>query len=139
MQSSKHPDRGVILIAERDQNVRDLLRYVRGEAGFFVEFVDDGQAAWDRAQVMRTVLIVTEILLPKLDGLALCRRLRENPITREIPVIVFSVLAAEARAREAGASAFLRKPLVESVFLAAVRSLVKAAPGSTKEPQWASQ
>src|SRR5687768_17109978 len=117
---TRHPDSPVILVAERDQNVRELQRYYLEKAGFDVEFVDDGQAVLERARPMRPELIVTEILLPKVDGLTLCRRLREDPVTRDIPVIVFSILAAAARAEEAGASAFLRKPLVESIFLAAI-------------------
>jgi len=64
--------------------------------------------------------VITEILVPKMDGLALCRSLRDDPSTRDVPVIVFSILAAERRAADAGASAFLRKPLIESVFLATV-------------------
>lgn len=132
----RYPDTCMLLIAERDQNVRELQQHFLGEAGFAVEFVDDGQSALERAQVTRPALIVTEILLPKLDGLALCRRLREDPRTRDIPVIVFSILAASARASEAGATAFLRKPLVESIFVAAVQELIAAQPTGLKEEQW---
>lgn len=134
MQQSQHPDTFVLLIAERDQNVRELQEHFLAQAGFAVEFVDDGQAALERAQLTRPALIVTEILLPKIDGLALCRRLRADPLTHNIPVIVFSILAAAARASEAGASAFLRKPLVESIFVAAVQELIAAQPtGATEE------
>jgi two-component system cell cycle response regulator len=122
------PPAGVILIAERDENVRDLQRYFLGQAGFDVEFVDDGQAALERAQTALPALVVTEILIPKVDGLTLCRRLREHPETARIPVIVFSILAAAARAEEAGASAFLRKPLVESLFVATVRNALATQP-----------
>jgi CheY-like chemotaxis protein len=118
----------VILIAERDENVRDLQRYFLGKAGFDVEFVDDGQAALERAQTALPALVVTEILIPRLDGLTLCRRLREDPETARIPVIVFSILAAAARAEEAGASAFLRKPFVESLFVASVRNALATQP-----------
>ena len=139
MQSS---DRGtrVILIAERDQRVRELEAYFLGKAGFAVEFADDGQAAFERARLAVPSLVVTEILIPKLDGLALCRRLREDPLTRDIPVIVFSILAAGARAAEAGANAYLRKPLVESTFVAAVQALVAAHPSTVgvMEEQWTS-
>jgi CheY-like chemotaxis protein len=137
--TSRRPEPRMILIAERDQNVRELLRYFLGEAGFDVEFVGDGQTALERAQVSRASLIVTEILLPKVDGLMLCRRLRENQVTRDIPIVVFSILAAEARATEAGANAFLRKPLVESTFLATVQRLFAAQPVGIKEKQWVSQ
>jgi two-component system response regulator MprA len=126
------------LIAERDQIVRELQQYFLSKAGFAVEFVDDGQAAFERARVARPSLIVTEVLIPKLDGLALCRRLREDPLTKEIPVIVFSILAAAARAAEAGANACLRKPLVESVFVAAVQSLIEVQPTKVLEEQWTS-
>ena len=136
---SQHPDQRVILVAELDQNVRELQRYFLGNAGFIVEFVDDGQAALERAQLIRPVLIVTEILIPKIDGLALCRLLKEDPLTWDIPVIVFSILVAVARAAEAGAKAFLRKPLVESIFVATVQDLIAAQPTEVKEIQWASQ
>ena len=135
---SQHPDQRVILVAELDLNVRELQRYFLGNAGFIVEFVDDGQAALERAQLIRPVLIVTEILIPKIDGLALCRRLKEDPLTRDIPVIVFSILVAVARAAEAGAKAFLRKPLVESIFVATVQDLIAAQPTEVKEMLWAS-
>src|SRR4051812_18975517 len=115
-----------ILIAERDRNVRDLQSYVLEAAGFVVEFVDDGEAAFAYATSNPTALIVSEILIPKLDGLTLCRRLRATPATRDVPVLVFSILAAAARAEEAGASAFLRKPFIESTFIATVSMLTTA-------------
>jgi CheY-like chemotaxis protein len=112
-----------ILIAERDRNVRDLQSYVLEAAGFDVEFVDDGEAALAYATSNATALIITEILIPKLDGLTLCRRLRADRTTRDVPVLVFSILAAAARAEEAGANAFLRKPFIESTFIATVSML----------------
>jgi CheY-like chemotaxis protein len=116
----------MILIAERDQNVRGLQRHFLDKAGFKVEFADDGMAALELAQTSKPALVVTEILIPKIDGLTLCRRIRENPVTQATPVVVFSVLAAEARALEAGATAFLRKPLIESVFLSVVQNALAA-------------
>ena len=116
----------LILIVERDQKVRELQRHFLEEAGFTVAFAEEGESALARARLDMPAAIVTEILVPKLDGLALCRRLRDEPRTRDIPVLVFSILAAEGRAGEAGASAFLRKPLVASVFVASVRGLVAA-------------
>jgi CheY-like chemotaxis protein len=132
---SAHPDRHVILIAERDKNVREMQRFFLEKAGFSVEFADDGETALQRARTAAPALVVTEILIPKIDGLALCRRLREDPGTAGVPVIVFSILSAAARAAEAGASAFLRKPLVETVFVAAVMNLVAPQPPEVLEEQ----
>ncbi len=136
---SEHPDRDVILIAERDKKVRELQRFFLERAGLSVEFVDDGQAALERVQLSRPILVVTEILILGIDGLTLCRRLQEDPVTRDIPVIVFSILAAAARASEAGARAFLRKPLIESTFIATIRDVIAAQPTGMREQQWATQ
>ena len=120
------PDAPVVLIAERDRVVRDLESYALERAGFRVEFVDDGHEALTRVQLSPPALLITEILLPRMDGLTLCRQLREDASTRDVPVIVFSVLSAQARAEEAGAKAYLRKPFVESLFLAMVDQALAA-------------
>ncbi|CAA9370016.1 MAG: two-component system, regulatory protein [uncultured Gemmatimonadetes bacterium] len=134
---SEHPERRVLLIAERDASVRNIQRHFLERAGFAVDFADDGEAALERARETRPALVVTEILIPKIDGLALCRLLKADPLTQEIPVIVFSILSAAARAGEAGASAFLRKPFVENVFLDAVQALVAEQSTPAREEQWA--
>jgi CheY-like chemotaxis protein len=125
----------VILIAERDQHVRELQRFFLERAGLLVEFADDGLTALERARLTRPALLVTEILLPRLDGLTLCRRLRNDPLTHDIPVVVFSILSAAARAAEAGACAYLRKPLVESTFLATIQDAIAAQAIGILEPQ----
>ena len=133
------PDPPVVLVAERDETVRELKEYFLAKAGFAVVFAGDGEAALERAREIRPAVVVTEILIPRIDGLALCRRLGEDPATRDIPVIVFSILAAAGRAAEAGARLFLRKPLVESIFVAAVQDLVAAQPTDVLEEQWTQQ
>jgi CheY-like chemotaxis protein len=136
---SQDPESRMILIAERDQSVRKLQGLFLERAGFTVEFADDGRAALERALLAPPALVVTEILIPRLDGLALCRSLREDARTRDIPIIVFSILAASQRASEAGATAFLRKPLVPSTFVAAVQDLIAAQPTAAMEEKWASR
>ena len=131
-----HPDPRVVLIAERDHTVRGLQRRFVEEAGYAVEFVDDGEAALARAREVVPTVLVTEIMLPKVDGLTVCRTLGADPITRHIPVLVFSILSASARAQDAGAKAYLRKPIVGAVFIATLDQL--AANSNGKEQQWAS-
>lgn len=129
----------MVLIAERDEVVRALLKHFLNEAGFTVDFVGDGNAAFDLAVSKAPSLIVTEILLPKMDGLALCRRLRLDSRTATTPVVVFSILNASTRANEAGADAFLRKPLVESTFLTTIQGLIAAKASVELEQPWVSQ
>jgi CheY-like chemotaxis protein len=129
----------IVLIAERDRNVRELQRVFLERIGLIPEFADDGLEALERARLARPSLVITEILLPKLDGLTLCRRLRDEPTTAQVPVIVFSILSAAGRAAEAGAREFLRKPLVESTFVAAVLGTIASQSPATTEQQWASR
>jgi len=63
--------RALILIAERDRNVRELQSFFLSNAGFVVEFADDGQLALDRVRLDAPTLLITEILIPKIDGLTL--------------------------------------------------------------------
>jgi two-component system response regulator MprA len=120
-----------ILIAERDRNVRELQLVFLSNAGFTVEFADDGQSALDRVRLDPPALLITEILIPKIDGLTLCRLVRNDVTLGDMPVIVFSILAAGGRANDAGAAAFLRKPLVESTFLAAINGVMMTTPIGT--------
>ena len=116
--------RVLILVVERDPHVRELEAYFLNEAGYDVEFTGDGQLALQRAEELRPAIIVTEVLVPKLDGLALCRRIKQDPDTKDIMVLIFSILAAGARARDAGADAFLMKPLAEHRLVETVRQLI---------------
>jgi CheY-like chemotaxis protein len=125
-QSEPHIEAGkaVILCVEKDPYVRELESYFLREAGFGVTFAEDGLQALELARKLHPTIIITEILVPKLDGLALCRRLKGDPATRDIAVLVFSLLAAERRAQDAGADAFLNKPLTAESLKAAVRELL---------------
>ena len=122
--------RALILVVERDPHVRALERYFLEEAGFAVDFAADGKAALDRARGSQPAILVSEILVSGLDGLSVCRALKNDPKTRHIAVLIFSILSAEERAREAGADAFLRKPLNETRLVDSVRTLVAQHEGT---------
>lgn len=119
--------RALILVADSDPHVQRLERYFLESAGFDVELASDGEAGLERARLRRPVILVTELLLPKKDGLSICRALKSDPATRGISILVFSVLAAEDRARQAGADAFLRKPLDDAQLIDTVNALLLRA------------
>jgi DNA-binding response OmpR family regulator len=116
--------RAVILCVERDPHVRDLEAYFLTEAGFQVTFAADGLEALELARTLRPAIVITEILVPKLDGLALCRRLKADQATKGTAVLIFSLLAAAGRASDAGADAFLGKPLAAQRLTDTVRKLL---------------
>jgi DNA-binding response OmpR family regulator len=116
------------LVVERDPHVRALEAYFLNEAGYAVEFVSDGATALVMARDVAPQIVITEILVPKLDGLALCRAIKQDPVLRTTAVLIFSILAAERRALEAGADAFLMKPLAEQRLVETVRTLLALRP-----------
>jgi DNA-binding response OmpR family regulator len=115
----------LVLVVERDPHVRELEAFFLNEAGFSVDFADDGEAALSLAREKLPAIIVTEIMVPKLDGLALCRRVKSDPKLESTVVLIFSILAAHGRAREAGADAFLMKPLADRRLVQTVRELLE--------------
>lgn len=117
--------RALILVVERNLAVQRLERFFLEQAGYSVEFSSDGVSALARAQELCPKIVVTEILVPRLDGLSLCRALKSDPRTRSIVVLVFSHLYAEDRALEAGADAFIVKPIDEERLIETVSKLLE--------------
>jgi CheY-like chemotaxis protein len=122
--------KAIILVVDRDPHIRELEAHFLDKAGFSVIFAQDGEDAL--AQARRTIpdIVVTEILVPGLDGLTLCRQLKEDPRTRRTAVLVFSILAVAKRARDAGADAFLRKPLADHALIDTVQRLLAERQGA---------
>ena len=122
---SKSQDRAaLILVVERNPMVQRLERFFLEQAGYSVEFTNDGLTALERAKELLPSILVSEILVPKLDGLSLCRKIKSEPATRDMLVMIFSHLQAEDRAYEAGADAFLEKPLHEELLIETVQRLL---------------
>ena len=117
--------KAIILVVDRDPHVRELESHFLQKAGYSVAFEQSGDQALEQARKLLPDIIITEILVPVLDGLALCRRLKASPDTADISILVFSILASRARALEAGADAFLMKPLGEHRLLITVQQLLE--------------
>jgi CheY-like chemotaxis protein len=125
-----------ILFVERDPHVRALGAHILIDAGHRVDLALDGQEALAKVRAHKPDLVLCEILVPKLDGLALCRQVKANPETRHTLVLVLSILAASARANEAGADGFLLKPLSQHRLIAMVQDLVKKrSPNANQQVQ----
>jgi CheY-like chemotaxis protein len=125
--------RALILVVERNPIVQRLEKYFLEQAGFEVDFVPDGISALARARELHPQILVTEILVPKMDGLSLCRELKSDPATSDIRVLLFSHLHAEDRAHDAGADAFLVKPLDEARLIKTVAKLISMSSASAGE------
>jgi len=115
----------LLLIAERDPFMRDVLRRTL-EEHFELQFVEDGATVLDQVRARPPALIILEALLPTLDGFQVCQQLKDDPATRHIPVLFFTLLLAEERAAQVGADAFLLKPQRKDVLLETINRLLAA-------------
>ncbi|MEY4581075.1 MAG: hypothetical protein RL701_5778 [Pseudomonadota bacterium] len=101
-----------VLVADDDPAVLWFMTGILREAGADVLQAEDGRAALDLARRTRPHAIVTDILMPKLDGFALCRELRRDVLLERVPVILLSwkdALFERMRELDPGANGFLRK------------------------------
>ncbi len=114
-----------ILVGERDPFMQRALQYVL-PAEYRTRFVDDGKALIQVAHTSPPALIVSEALLPEMDGFQVCRYIKSNPQTSHIPFMLFTWLMARERALQAGADAFLLKPLDAPTFLETIERLLEA-------------
>src|SRR6185503_20537619 len=131
--STQSGGRALILVVEQDPQVRRLERYFLEQAGFTVEFAADGNQGLESARRLLPDIVIAEILVAGLDGLSVCRALKADPATRSIVVLIFSILAAEQRAREAGADAFVRKPLDDARLVESIEALLRQHKGAASD------
>jgi signal transduction histidine kinase len=118
-----------VVVAEDNPRITQLIHMtLRRE--FRVLVALDGQKGLELAQRERPDLVVTDLMMPGLDGLELMKRLREDPRTRHVPVIMLTArgdLDDRVRGLETGASAYLTKPFAPRELLTCARRLVKAS------------
>ncbi len=90
-----------ILIVEDERDIVDLLRYNLQEAGFETDYVRNGADALHRAVEKSPDLILLDLMLPEVDGLIVCRLLKNDPRTKNIPIVMITA-KTEERDRIAG-------------------------------------
>ena len=118
--------RPLVLVAEDDAELRAALVRTLGEA-FRVEAVADGRAAFEAVRRLRPAVVVSDVMMPGLDGVGLVRALRSEPWGEAVPVVLVTALDAPARvvgAFAAGADDYVTKPFSRAVLLARVRRWV---------------
>jgi len=129
---------GPILIVEDVPNVLELLEVTLRFKGYAVITAQNGEEALDVISKTRPVLIITDILMPKMDGYAFIQKLRINPETRSIPVVFLSATYVTPEDKEfalsLGAARFMEKPIDTEDFLLTVAELVTQQPFTQPQP-----
>ncbi len=117
-----------ILIVEDDPTLRETLVYNLEQEGYSVLSAEDGEAGLEIIREQRPDLVVLDIMLPKLDGLAVCRVVRRNPDLAATPIIILSARGTQGDKMvglDSGADDYITKPFGLGEFMARIRAVLR--------------
>lgn len=116
-----------ILVVDDDPAMRRLISIILSQAGYRVTEAGDGLEALASVKQQPPAAILLDVMMPGMDGLEVCRRLKGDPATAAIPVVLVSALAGSGHRREgleAGADEFMGKPINMPDLRAVVRRVI---------------
>jgi two-component system phosphate regulon response regulator PhoB len=126
--------RQTILVIEDDHDIRELLEYNLAREGYRVRSVASGEEGLRKAKAEAPDLIILDLMLPGIDGVELCRRLKQDPVTRGIAIVMVTAKSEESDVvlgLGVGADDYVAKPFRPRTLLARVEAVLRR--GELKE------
>lgn len=118
-----------IVVIEDESAIRRVIVLALKTAGYRnVLEEENGVAGYELVERERPQLVLLDIMIPGIDGIEVCRRLRANPITRDIPVIMLTAKSEEhdvVLGLDAGANDYITKPFSKAILLARIRAVLR--------------
>jgi len=108
-----------VLVVDDEENVRHLVRSILGKDNIVLG-AKDGQAAVDMARSQEPDFILMDIMMPNMDGYTACHIIKNNPVTKTIPVVMLTALGQELNVKlgqEMGADGYITKPFSSQVLV----------------------
>jgi CheY-like chemotaxis protein len=129
---------GIILIVEDSPNLREMLEMTLRFKGYTVASAQDGEEALQVVEQQKPALVITDLLMPNMDGYALAYRLRKSPLTSSIPIIFISAtyITPEDKkfALSLGGARFVEKPIDNEEFLLTVAEVATQGINTVPRP-----
>ncbi|MBN8927405.1 MAG: hypothetical protein BGO51_16365 [Rhodospirillales bacterium 69-11] len=118
-----------VIVADNDTMVRGLIRSILEQPGRAMLLAGDGDEAIAHAAQVQAALVLLDLRMPRVDGITACRRIRELPNYREIPIAILTLFDGDRvrrEARRAGATAFFAKPFTTDGLRRGLEPLIAA-------------
>lgn len=116
-----------ILIVEDNLEQANLIKLLMEQYGYAAEYITDSSEAFERIKSARPAVIILDLMMPNIDGLRLCKQIKDTPETSHIKVIIYSGKMFESdrrKALELGADAFFIKPTRAFILINKIRELL---------------
>ncbi|MCL4266497.1 MAG: response regulator [Anaerolineae bacterium] len=117
-----------IMVVDDEPHIRDMLTLLLEMHGFAVSTAIDGADAWEKITQCPPDVIILDVMMPVMDGITLCQKLRAHPETTPLPVIMLSgktQFGAEAEGLAAGANYYMWKPMKTVELVANIRTVLE--------------
>jgi two-component system alkaline phosphatase synthesis response regulator PhoP len=117
-----------ILIVDDEEAIRDLIAFNLAKEGYRVALAASGEEALRQVRAERPGLVLLDLMLPDIDGLEVCRRLKRDAATQDVPVLMLTAKGEEAdivTGLELGADDYVTKPFSPRVLLARIRAVLR--------------
>jgi len=119
-----------ILIVDDEDDILDLLQYNLDQEGFATEVARDGVEALEKARTLDPDLIILDVMMPKMDGIEACRRVRQDAHLRTTPILMLTARTEEedqVAGLDVGADIYIGKPVSVPILISQTKALLRTA------------
>lgn len=124
------PNKKKILIADDEKDIRTLVSQILGEEKYKIYFASNGREAIEAANANKPDLLILDLMMPEIDGVEVCRCLKQNKDTKKIPIIMLTAKTGVADKIEGfvtGADEYITKPFDPSKLETTVEKVLRRA------------